>query len=181
MKTMHRLSAYKVHFECYWCNTISNPQRGFTPLSTALLLSFSLFLSFSMLDAARISTRKRNLAAKLTDTNNAAEPEVRMHQCRGQPQSEAHSDRNSSPPSDDSIPETSSNVNHSQEPSSETILGAPAVVNSESVFVYSLSCSLQESVGLGLCSWRSQTKSGMVHSIMRPTPSPRDLAASWRS
>lgn len=133
MKIMLTLGVYMVCSERNGCNTVSDRSfilsifLGFLHLSLSVFFGFlhlSLFLFLGMSTSTRLPTRKRFLAPKLQDANNAAEPEIRMHQRDPRPQSVPSGDRDSPPHSRNDAAETSSNVRDPQESGTETVLGA---------------------------------------------------------
>lgn len=98
-------------------------------LRLALSLVFlALYTTYALLSLdmshpeSLLPPRKRTLAPKLKDANNAAEPEIRMRQRSARSRS-ATPGNGSSLPSRNDTPETS-NVNASEpEPGSSTVLG----------------------------------------------------------
>ena len=122
MKTMLVLSIYMVCFEHDERNTAINLSFALSPIFFVFLRVLP-FLSLAMSDTIRLSSRQRILAAKLQDSNNAAEPEIRMHQRDAPPQSVAPGDHDTPPHSCNDAPETSSNANNSREPGTQTVLG----------------------------------------------------------
>ena len=121
METMLVSSLYTPCFQRYEHTAVNHLQ--------VCLALFSIFLAlYAASDTSHsehpLPPRKRTLAPKLKDANNAAEPEIRMHQQIPRSQSAAPGN-SSSHPSHNDTPETSSNVNASeQEPGSNTVLGA---------------------------------------------------------
>ena len=66
---------YMACFEHDGHNIMSNPSLTL-PSILLIFLHQSLFVFLTMSDATHLSAQKQNLAGKLKDTNNTAEPEV---------------------------------------------------------------------------------------------------------
>ena len=122
MKTMLASRVYMACFEHDGHNIMSNPSLTL-PSILLIFLHQSLFVFLTMSDATHLSAQKQNLASKLKDTNNAAKPEVQMHQHNARSQSVAPSDHASPPHSHENTPQSSSNIGNSQEPGTQTVLG----------------------------------------------------------
>ncbi len=132
MKTMLALSIYMA---CFQPDEPPSPFLHFTLSLVRLALHagffvFDLPMSRSPASVQPLPPRKRYLAAKLKDTNNAAEPEIRMHQRDTRPSSAVPGDHKSCPPSHNGTPKASSSARHSQAPASQTILGVLALSDS---------------------------------------------------